>query len=366
MSKIDLRQFVDINIIAREVSSIDNIRDTMVLYTEEEKATETALPEYFSSMSNVSTYFASTTNTYKYLKVFFDNGGLKVKVIDNTSISNLTTTSLKELDNKYICIAYAPVIEGTTTVASTYTALKALAASMASDSSVYGINEKIILSRAEEDNSDTTKNFVVKYSTQIGAEMSIAAYLTKINVYKINSVFDYAFTEEVVTSQDITDETFKSLMSHNFNVDLNLANAIRNCGGNCKNGQDLVNTYVKIILHQTLTDQLVNLLSQKIKGTTGISKIYSTMSQELEQYLNCGYLTTDKIWTDDDYVITRNGVDYVIIEKGTPLVKGYMIKILPMSSLTNQEKTEHSAPPIYVIIADQYGIRKITINGEVI
>ena len=48
------------------------------------------------------------------------------------------------------------------------------------------------------------------------------------------------------------------------------------------------------------------------------------------------------------------------------LKNGYIVKILPISSLSSTDKSNHSTPPIYIIIADQYGIRKITINGEII
>ena len=87
---------------------------------------------------------------------------------------------------------------------------------------------------------------------------------------------------------------------------------------------------------------------------------------ELERYKNAGYLTTDKIWTNEDLKISRNGVTYTIVEKGTPLTNGYIVTILPMTALTDEERAERSAPPIYVILADQYGIRKMTISGEII
>ena len=39
---------------------------------------------------------------------------------------------------------------------------------------------------------------------------------------------------------------------------------------------------------------------------------------------------------------------------------------LPLSALTENDRAARKAPPIYVIIADQYGIRAITVNGEII
>ena len=213
---------------------------------------------------------------------------------------------------------------------------------------------------------DAVANFGVKYSTVLGAEMTIAAYLSHVNVYRTNTVADYMFTQEILTDEKVDDTTFGSILNENMNVDVYLAGAVRNMGGNLKNGADLINSYVKIILHQTLTERLLDLLTTKIKGARGLAQIYATVAQELEAYRSCGYLTTDKVWTDEDLTTTYNGQTYTIITKGTPLLLGYSIKILPLSSLTLVDKTERKTPPIYIIIADQYGIRKITINGEVI
>lgn len=358
---IDLKRFVNIDIRPHLVSSVSGTRDTIVLFTA--YGTENNTRE-INSLADAQTYYGEDATTLAYLTMYFNNGGIKALVYEGIAIANLTNELISGLDNKYICIAYAGASNELSDV---YTKLSAIASTRALDTDIYGINEKLILARTETvANTDNIKNLVVKYSTVLGAEMTIAAYLSKINVYRINSIFDYAFTQENITAETLTDSNFGTIMENNMNVDVKLSGINRNCGGNNKDGQDLVNNYVRIILHQTLTEKLVNLLTQKIKNTSGLSKIYTVISQELENYLNAGYLTTDKIWTDDDYVITRGGSQYTIISKGTALTNGYVIQILPLSSLTSEEKAAHSTPPIYVVIADQYGIRKITINGEVI
>ena len=53
-----------------------------------------------------------------------------------------------------------------------------------------------------------------------------------------------------------------------------------------------------IVLHQTVTDRLLTLLAQKIKGNAGVSAIYTTIAGELNRYVTNGYLSTDKVWTD--------------------------------------------------------------------
>lgn len=367
MAGIDLKRFVDVNIQSKVTSGVTSTRDTVVLFTPDGTANT---QRTVTSWTLAQTWYSASATTLAYLKVFFDNGGVKCLVIEGKNTVELDDISA--LDNKYIVCAVASAAKD---VETTYANTKKLCEDYHKQSSVYGINEKIFVARSNisltgnDDTLDSTsvKNFGVKYSSVLGAEMAMAAYLCRINVDKENTVFDYMFTPESITAEsNLTDAEFGSLITYNYNVDIRLANAVRNMGGNCKDGADFTNNYVRIVLHQTLTDSLVNLLSQKIKGTSGISQIYSAIAQNLENYRLCGYLTTDKIWTYDDLDVIRNGQTYNVIKKGDALVNGYIIKVLPMSALTENEKLKRSAPPVYVVLADQYGIRKITISGEVI
>lgn len=360
MSTVNLKRFVDINIRSNVPSQVVGTRDTIVLFT----ATGTkGNVKTIASMSEANQAYTDAT-TLAYLKMFFDNGGAKVQVIEGMSYTAITVDDIKALDNDLILIAFA---YAEVNIVAAYAAIKSLATQMNADQSVYGINEKILLARTKtETDTDLVKNFAVKYSTVLGAEMTIGAYLSQIDVYEQADVYDYAFTVESITAEAVTDTLFGTLMTNNYNVDVKLANAVRNLGGNCKNGEDLTNDYVRIILHQTLTDRLIQLLAQKLKNTTGLAQIYTVICQELEQYRSSGYLTNDKIWTKPDLIISYNQQEYRVIEKGTALTNGYIVKVLPVASLSDADKAARKTPPIYVILADQYGIRQITINGEVI
>lgn len=348
---IDLKQFVDINIVPHVVSNPKGTRNA-VLFTSEGTASTVLMINNLVDVAKLS----AMTNTAKFATIFVTHGGTNLKVICGKTA--LTKDDIASLDNSEIIVAYY----ATSATNSLVEAAKAYEAEV----TTYGINEKIFVNAGTSEASafEGLANFAYKYSTVVGAEMTMAAYLSKIDVYSIDSVKDYAFTKETINA--LADSSYNQNAMSNFNVDLKFANAVRNIGGNCTDGSDLVNEYMRIVLHQTLTDKLVDLLTQKIRGTAGISKIYSTISKELQNYLTCGYLTTDKIWTDEDYKVTVGDQSYTIIEKGTALQNGYVIKILPMSSLTDAQKAKHSAPYIYVVIADQYGIRFITVNGEVI
>lgn len=366
MASIDVKRFVDINIQYKQISKVTSTRDTVILFSSDLPSTfeDTTYSTYQDYLDSDFAKGSSSETVTAYVKIFFDNGGNKIRLKYVASKDNLNNAILS-LNDEYIIVAYAFV---DTVTDNNFSIMKNIADTRDTNPKIYGINQKILLSRTtlSSNSALTTNNFAIKYSQILGAEMTIAAYLSNINVYEVNSVQDYAFTKEIITQEPNNEETLNSCMNNNLNVDMKLSNAIRNLGGNLSNGKDLVNQYVLIIMHQTLTEKVLNVLSQKIKGNQGIAALYSTISEELNNYVNCGYLSIDKIWQDNNLTVDKNNNTYTIIEKGTALNTGYKITILPFSSLTETEKQNRQAPLIYIIIADSYGIRKVTINGEVI
>lgn len=374
MNDIDVRRFVDINIKQHVETRISGTRDTLVLYTHEgtfgkisgNTVTSIGDNEILASWAAASAVYPARTfpDTNVYLSMYFQNAGARVVVIEGVDYTNLTADMLKSLDNKFILVGLCATKDNAELA---YAALKRIATTRETDNDVYGVNEKIIFGRTTTAaDTDSIANFASKYSKVYGAEMTMAAYLSGIDVYGVSTVNDYMYTAESIDEEVLTDELYETLSLNNINVDTYFAGNVRNLGGNLKNGADLTNSYVRIILHQTLTDRLLELLVTKIKNIDGVGKIYATISKELENYRSCGYLSTDKIWTDKTMTVTVNGKQYTIIEEGTPLTNGYFVQVLPMSALTENDRAARKAPPIYVIIADQYGIRAITVNGEII
>lgn len=367
---INIKRFVDIDIQYHVPSSSSSIRDTAVLMTSEGTAEQSKVFNSLATLIADETY-GKLTETVKYATVFFNNGGIKLDIHCGIKDATGIVDEIKKLPNSEIVVAYTGSFDTLKEAATTMTSKEGTTGSI---DAVYGINQKIILARAastEVADCSGINNFAVKVSEIEGAEMTIAAYLTKVSIYGNDSIHDYAFTVESFTEEQLTsivndDELLGKVLDNNMNVDMELAGAIRNLGGNLTNGNDLVNQYVLIVLHQTVTDRLLNLLTQKLKGNTGVSAIYTTIAGELSKYVTNGYLTTDKVWTDDTKTIDYNNRTYTLIEKGTPLILGYRITVLPFSSLTDEDKAKRKCPPIYIFLADSYGIRSITVNGEVI
>lgn len=355
---VDVRKFIDVNITHSNQPSIVNARDTVVLITSEGA---TDVKKLLTSKAEWDAYKEGKvfTNTDPYVQIFFANGGAKLLLVEAASTSIATT-----LEDKYIVIASVGLaLNDAKTLATTF------------DATLKGTHRKILLARAI--NTDlailpTLKglySLAVKYSERVGAEMAIAAYLSKIKIEGTNTVHDYSFTAETIeadTTVQITDSLFDTLSADNVNFNLNLAGATRNIGGNMTSGYALVNEYMLIVLHQTVTEQLLALLVTKIKGNKALSSIRTVLSQELNSYVQNGYLTTNKRWTHEDWTVVHNGIEFVIIEQNTPISLGYYVQVLPWSALTANEIAAHQAPPIYIVIADSYSVRKLALIGEVI
>lgn len=391
MSNINLRRFVDINFKYHTSSTTTSIRDTVVLLSTEtlpafasnRDSKYASRYDVFASLSEWLEYVEASNldvstsgagyKTDAYVRVFFANNGNKVRIMPSVGTTATTiTTLIKDLPDEQIVIAYT----GSESV------MKQVAIARAGDATVYGIKDKLIISNVTTNavsaltDDDAIEKFVLKATNTLGTEMTIAGYLSNIDIYGINTVQDYDFTREydytnyngdtisIVENND--DTILEACTSKHCNVIMKVAQASRNLGGDCMDGRDLVNEFMLIVLQQTLTERLTILLASKIKGASGISSIHSVIDDEMNKYVSNGYLTTDELWTDKDLTVIYNGQSYTVIAQGDALLTGYKATIIPYNALTDADKLSRKVPPIYIVLADSYGIRTITIDGEII
>lgn len=333
---------------------------------------------YEATSEEPVTYVPTEDPTFVANKVYYkDSEGTTIATPVNcelyTKSDVLTPLTQEDVEGAITTLDYTKIVIASN---ASYSIMAKVAGSV-NQGDDFDMNSKIILSCIPEGTDIATvsaieyRGFVVKYGV-CGIEMAVAAYLTQINANAYNSVQDYYFTTENVV-YEYNDENIgyvcddnalaTALMEKQINFNSMLVNEVRNIGGNTTKGKNFVNEFMLILLHQTLTNRLVQLLTQKLKyNQTGLSLIGATISDELHRYLNNGYLTTEKSWTDPDLIV--DGI--TVISKNTPLQLGYKYVILPFSTLTAEERREHKLPKIYILIADSYAIRKIEITGEVI
>lgn len=355
---LNLDKFIKIIIKSGENSSRFASRDTAVLLCDTLNVISPASADYtlLESREDLDKNVSNPSETLKkYVRIFFDNKGVKLKLV---KINGTIKETIKSLDRDLITIAYCSDASSRLTKADF------------PDNITNTSDQKILVTWDTLNdgysylNENTSQFFIVKYGNP-GVEMTVLAYLTNINGYYYESVQDYDFTVEELREEYYTqpsDTIVEGAIVKNYNVDAELAGELRNIGGNDTRGYSLVNDFMMILLSQTLSDKLLNVITSKIKyNQNGLNIIQSTIIQELDRYVNCGYLTKDKVWTDDTLIVPEG---YTLITKNTPLKQGYKFIILPFSTLTDAEKNNHELPKIYLLLAESYSIRSIEINGK--
>lgn len=331
-------------------------------------------------------YYKNSSSEYKLIEtdyitnatnIFFDNNGVNLTIYKVKKLNGSATNTDKVKEFINICNTIIPT--NTIVVATNLSNENIKSALSNNDDNFKGLNlndgayKKLIVSNIIKSDSKSYDELISEYSNVDnlafqygidGSEMAIAAYLTNIKINKVNSISDYCYTKLELPDQCILDnnDDIVNLYNLHVNVAIKLINDIRNYGGNLVIGEDLVNRYMLITLYQTLSIRLINVLKNKIKyNSDGINKISSAITAELDRYVENGYLTQDKIWTDENLVY--NG--YTLISKNTPIQNGYKFLILPLSSLSDEDKKLRKLPEIYILIADSIGIRTISITGEI-
>lgn len=338
---IDIRNLVNVNIEPYTSALDSGSRPIVLIYGGTIKYEASSLADV------VSAGIKENTLEYNGAKLFFENGGIKLKAVGGNLPTKASDLMTKDLLENVIIINIG--------TANTYTE---------DDFKKSGIYKKIIIEGGTSVPT-TSKSFTaykIENSATSGERYLIGAYLSKIKVYNESSIKDYSMTLESGTLADvsskITTTSGTSLESLAYNFDMLIGGNYYNIGGNCTDGSDLVNNFVTIVLEQTTTNVLFRTLSAKLKGQTGLSAIRTAISSELDKYVNSGFLATNKVWTDEDLIISSavGGADEVVITKNTPLSSGYHIHLFKLSS------SERSAYA-FLILPTSKGIRYIKVDG---
>ena len=394
---VNLRRFVNVNITRAKRNAVNPVRDTVALFNATELSSDKIFIGYQKITENDTEKYAfyvqdetepivvaTNSNFGHYGKMFFDNGGVKLhayNAIPSVTSGKLVVGNITVPDTEIAC-ACVSGLTALGNVIATYNA-----ALNPNNPQVEGMSKKNIMTSAAKlffGNTLTSnataaeENIGYKYG-EPGIEMSILAYLSKVNVYGENTVNDYNFTierindmsvEEAIsqtTEKDVytSDSLVGTCMKYNINIDTVLSGQIRNVGGNLMSGADLVNAYALIVLQQTVEEKVVNALGDKLSGAEGTASIYNAIVSELNKYNRCGLLAAGN-WHDEDWVITFNERDYVVASANERFVLGYKILVVPFAALTSDQVAAHECPPIYIALTTSYGIRKVIINGEVL
>ena len=401
---IDLRNLVQVNLKYFLAKPLNRIRDTAVLLVTNQTIFnhldgiysslaeyEAAIAAYNSTAAQADriTDNAASPILYNYLKCFYNNGGVKLHIIGgyttSTAIPDVPTwiyEQAKALPYQEIVITSdaveadmraaqqtsdtIPIVENPLNGTRTVESLSGYKEKLFISSVTAAVGAELVIPTGAK----SYDNYIIKIGDK-GIEMAAAAYFTQVNVLSANSVNDYCFTAEDVSmfsDASVIDDnaTSVTLANKHFNMNTTLVNATRNIYGDTVSGLDAMNSFMRIVLTQTVSERIVSVLATKIKyNMSGINQVINAITQELNIYKNNGFLSVNDIWTENDLYYTFNGVDYLICKQNTPLTSGYKFAVLPLTALTTEQKQSHAFPPVYILISDSISIRHILISGDI-
>lgn len=384
---VRIENFVDVKITRRAVQESAGAYDTAVYVVASTASQDNAF--YFingkngtgdGTKNNPKTIDAvSGDNNLKYFGIeFFANGGKKLHVVNSLSFSS-TDNCWNFTDKKNSTATHLPVEEilifdtsATQTNAST------------NANTVSGIEKKIFINTTNSTSLSSYLPYTIAVHKNVAVSTNVAggdqdvsaapflAYYTKIIKDSSVDASDLAFTKtsfvdvvensttKKVVIKDPTDANAKDMITNNINFIATIAGVPMIIGGSDETGEnDITNLFMQIVLQQTLTNALMKLLSSKIKlNTAGITSVKNAVGVELDKYVNYGYISTDKLWTEDDLYLDGE----LIAAKGSPLARGYVVHVSP---ITQENIKDHQIPTIYVLYGDSVGVRKIVVQGEV-
>lgn len=376
---IALDNFVNVSITRRDFTALETpIYDTVVYCA---PATVTASGYVTSAGSSQSdgtkakpysvaaftgsSATAADTTFAKWANVFFTNGGNYIHVVTGLSLGELklvdgsTVYILRYTDKNHQTVADLPVTEIMIVDGGNQDAFNG---SLANATKLVGQHEKIFVQKTTTSGAAATQveGYVTVYNNSTAY---LASYYTKLRLTIADSIRDYAFTTVINSDSDpIADtdnNTLTTALSNHHNVISYLAGSYRALGGDDVLGNDITNLFMRIVLQQTLSVSLINLLTTKIRlDTRGITSVKSVIVAELNRYIANGYISIDKVWQEEDLYIDGD----LIATKGMPLPGGYAIHVSP---ITQTNIANHQIPQIYVLYGDQVGVRKIVLTGEV-
>lgn len=210
-----------------------------------------------------------------------------------------------------------------------------------------------------------------------GAELTIAAYLSQINITQANSMRDYCFTDEASVLNCLTyDRTLvptnvSATNYDNYKEYLNFIDTIGNqnvnFGGNTVYGTTITSEWGAIASENGVVYGVLRVMLQKQYLTDGgLTNVLSEINNVLSDYVTNGFLETNTTYTGLTRYKNYGDRSYVLVENGQELPNGYCVVAIPMSRLTLQDRQARKFTPIFIYMQTMGGAREVEITGDIL
>lgn len=211
------------------------------------------------------------------------------------------------------------------------------------------------------------------------AELTIAAYLSKINITQANSMRDYCFTDEssiinlestnftvTLVPTNVTSAQYDDYKEYLNFVD-KIGNQYVNFGGDTVLGTSILSEWGAIASENGCVYAVLSVMLQKQYLTDGgLTNILAAINTTLADYVNNGFLETNSTYTGQTRYKNYNNQAYVLVANGQELPNGYTITSIPMSRLSLADRQARKFTPIFIYMQTMGGAREVEITGDIL
>lgn len=382
---IDIQKIVTTDFrVVKADSPISSYGNTVVLtYGSGEDTISTTYTSYEQAITDA--YFSQ--NKYDAY-IYYTLGGRKLTHINVATVSEDTNVidtifnklveykkSVANTVNDFICVSVSDS-ELSTYVQGLLTKIDALKAP----------NKMLLLkSTTTTESLLSNNNLIYKYYKceeeldTCDAALTIAAYLSKINLTNASSLRDYCYTDESSVI-DLSDDLYgKTMIAVNMSssdydsykdnlnfIDL-IGDNLVNFGGNTSSKTSIIAEFGAICVENAIIYSVLQTMLQKQYLTnTGLNNVVTRIHTVLQDYINNGFLETNTTYTGSTRYYNYGDRTYTVVSTGEELVNGYKILSIPMSRLTLDDRANKKFTPIYVYMQTLGGARTVEITGEIL
>lgn len=431
---INIRKVVSTDFsVYREITPISSYGNTVVINVstkneDEISGTSVPMPETYTYTSydeyTQPTFVVdSWFNTYDAY-MYFTLGGKKLTILnvyeENFESDNTADIIYKQLikhkksvsntENDFICVCipnkvsdktfkglinkveqekapYKMLLLRSVTDDTTSTSIETETKNSDNDLQVVANQDTTVLQTEEEFPNNLPKSHSVIYKyykcakdSKCNATLTIAAYLSKINLTNNSNLRDYCYTDESsvvnVGTKQFKDNTLIETGVSDTDFDVyrdkvnfidKIGNRIVNFGGNTAAGTSIIAEFGAICVENAIIQAVLETMLQKQYLTNaGLNNVVSKIHSVMEDYITNGFLQPNSTYTGSTRYYNYGDSSYKVIDTGDELVDGYVVVTIPMSKLTASDTQARKFTPIYIYMQTLGGARTVEITGDIL
>lgn len=220
-----------------------------------------------------------------------------------------------------------------------------------------------ILANKKDEKINSDNLFYLECNSNLYYLSHTAAYLNNLSLSSITKDYCYTKTNSIIPEIVTKIVTDKQKWIRNYIVNIGRKGVV--LGGELSSGENLVNTFMIMLLEKRLKIELFNLLTLKYNKSEIQSQLNNIITNELNNFYNIEAIESG-FYRDKDYSINYNNYNFKVINQNEYLNKGYKLYIVDILKISEEDSKNHKMTPVVIVLNMQKQIRFIELDMEII